>query len=273
MVYAKYGRTGVYMLQEFCRRIGIEATDDGLRNLLAALEALPLGHPLAQLLRHAPDFRQRAALADALLHPQDRAYSVPELFEFLEAGGLKFARWVKQAPYSARCGVMAAIPQSGRLAELPATEQYASAELFRGTMVRHTVVALKYDHPGDWRQVSFTGDAWLDYVPIRLPDTICIQQRLPAGAAAVLINQTHTDTDLFVPIDAAEKRLFDAIDGQSTVGDLLERARPSSGNTPPLDIARSLFERLWWSDQVVFDASRVLALVDGGVRAQAGVPR
>jgi len=274
MVYAKYGRTGVYMLQEFCRRIGIEATDDGLRNLLAALEALPLGHPLAQLLRHAPDFRQRAALADALLHPQDRAYSVPELFEFLEAGGLRFARWVKQAPYSARCGAMAAIPQSGRLTELPATDQYASAELFRGTMVRHNVVAFKNDHPGDVRQVSFAGDAWLDYVPIRMPDTICIQQRLPAGAAAVLINQTHTDTDLFVPIDATEKRLLDAIDGQSTVGELVRRARPSSGETTPLEIARGFFERLWWSDQVVFDASRVLPpLVGGGVRAQAGVTR
>jgi len=274
MVYAKYGRTGVYMLQEFCRRIGIEATDDGLRNLLAALEALPLGHPLAQLLRHAPDFRQRAALADALLHPQDRAYSVPELFEFLEAGGLRFARWVKQAPYSARCGVMAAIPQNGRLSALPASDQYASAELFRGTMVRHNVVAFKNDRPGDVHQVSFAADAWLDYVPIRMPDTICIQQRLPAGAAAVLINQTHTDTDLYVPIDAAEKRLFDAIDGQSTVGELVRRARPSSGETPPLEIARGFFERLWWSDQVVFDASRVLPpLVGGGVRAQAGVTR
>ncbi len=174
MVYAKYGRTGVYMLQEFCRRIGIEATDDGMRDLLAVLEALPSGHPLAQLLRHAPDFRQRAGLADALLHPQDRAYSVPELFEFLEGGGLRFGRWVRQAPYSARCGVMAAIPQSGLLAELPAANQYAAAELFRGTMVRHTVAAYRHDHTSDRHRISFAGDAWLGYVPIRMPDTICL---------------------------------------------------------------------------------------------------
>ena len=275
MVYAKYGRTGVYMLQKFCRRIGIEATDDGMRDLLAALEALPSGHPLAQLLRHAPDFRQRAGLADALLHPQDRAYSVPELFDFLEGGGLKFGRWVRQAPYSPRCGVMAAIPQSGRLAELPAADQYAAAELFRGTMVRHTVAAYRHDHTGDAPGISFVGDAWLDYVPIRMPDTICIQQRLPAGAAAVLINQSHTDRDLFVPIDSAEKRLFDAIDGECTIGDLVERVRPSAGETPRLNIARGFFERLWWSDQVVFDASRVLAplFAGGGVRSQSGVPR
>ncbi len=274
MVYAKYGRTGVYMLQEFCRRIGIEATDDGMRELLAALEALPSGHPLAQLLQHAPDFRQRAALADALLHPQDRAYSVPELFDFLEGGGLRFGRWVRQAPYSPRCGALATIPQSGRLAQLAAADQSAAAELFRGTMVRHSVTAYRNDHADDPHRISFAADAWLDYVPIRMPDTICIQQRLPAGAAAVLINQSHTDTDLFVPIDAAEKCLFDAIDGQCTIGHLARRARPLSGNTPRLDIARGFFERLWWADQVVFNASRVLPpLVDGGVPSQAGVPR
>lgn len=28
MVYAPYGRAGIYLLQEFCRRIGIHATDE-----------------------------------------------------------------------------------------------------------------------------------------------------------------------------------------------------------------------------------------------------
>src|SRR5262249_43257404 len=37
MVYAPYGRAGVYMLQEFCRRIAIHATDEAIRDLIAAL--------------------------------------------------------------------------------------------------------------------------------------------------------------------------------------------------------------------------------------------
>ena len=118
MVYAPYGRTGVYMLQEFCRRVGIQATDAGIRDLIRALSALPPGHPLESLLRQAPDFRDEAALADALLHPQDRAYSVPQLFEFIRKGGLRFGRWIKQAPYSPRCGVMARIPQADRILQL-----------------------------------------------------------------------------------------------------------------------------------------------------------
>ena len=84
MVYAPYGRAGIYLLQEFCRRIGIQATDEEIRDLITALGALPPGHPLENLLREAPDFREEAALADALLHPQDRAYSVPQLFDFIK---------------------------------------------------------------------------------------------------------------------------------------------------------------------------------------------
>ena len=85
-------------------------TDEEIRDLIAALKALPPGHPLRNLLREAPDFRNEAALADALLHPQDRAYSVPQLFDFLDRGGLTFGRWLRQAPYSPRCGVMAQDP-------------------------------------------------------------------------------------------------------------------------------------------------------------------
>ena len=135
MVYAPYGRTGIYMLQEFCRRIGIRAADDEIRDLIAALKVLPPGHPLENLLREAPDFQHEAALADALLHPQDRAYSVPQFFDFIQRGGLTFGRWVKQAPYSPHCGVLAKIPQARRMAQLPLAEQYAAVELFRGAMV------------------------------------------------------------------------------------------------------------------------------------------
>jgi len=48
-----------------------------VRYLITARTAeVPPRHPLETLLAEAPDFRQEAELADALLHPQDRAYSV-----------------------------------------------------------------------------------------------------------------------------------------------------------------------------------------------------
>ena len=97
--------------------------------------------------------------------------------------------------------------------------------------------------------MSFSGDAWLDYVPVRVPDTLSVQERLPPGAAAVLINRAHTDTDIYLPIDAREKLLVDAIDGERSIGEL--------AGDEPRAVCRALFERLWWHDQVVFDGSRV----------------
>lgn len=249
MVYAAYGRTGIYMLQDFCRRLGIVATDDGIRDLTVALKSLPPGHPLETLLREAPDFRNPAALADALLHPQDRAYTVPQLFEFLADGGMSFGRWLKQAPYSAACGVMAQIPQTQQLAALPAAEQAAAIELFRGTLVTHSLVAYRDDAPR--QTVELSDDGWTGFVPIRLPDTIAVAERLPPGAAAVLINRSHTYRDIYLPITAAEKRLVDAINGANNIGEIMSRAGSDSAS------ARTFFDRLGQYDQIVFDASGV----------------
>jgi SAM-dependent methyltransferase len=251
MVYALYGRTGIYLLQEFCRRVGIQATDEGIRALAAALKALPPGHPLEHLLREAPDFRQEAELADALLHPHDRAYSVPQLFDLLESAGLIFGRWVKQAPYLPQCGVFAKLPLADRIGQLPPAEQYAVVELFRGTMARHSVIVYRNDHPGGKPPIGFADDAWLDYVPIRMSDTISVQEKLPPHVAAVLINRTHSCTDLIMPINAVEKRWFDAMDGQRCISAIVKQTQSAASR----DAIRTFFERLWWYDQVVFDAA------------------
>ena len=181
---------------------------------------MPARHPLARLLHDAPDFRQEAALADALLHPQDRAYSVPQLLDFIAGAGLTFSRWVRQAPYSPHCGLMARLPQAARIAALEPAKQYAAAELFRGAMMSHSVIVRRDDRPGHSHATSFSGDAWLGYVPVRVPDTLSVQERLPPGAAAVLINRAHTDTDIYLPIDAREKLLVDAIDGERSIGEI-----------------------------------------------------
>jgi SAM-dependent methyltransferase len=256
MVYAPYGRTGIYMLQEFCRRLGISASDDAIRDLVAALSVLPTGHPLETILRTAPDFGNEAELADALLHPQDRSYSVPQFFDFLGRAELTFGRWTRQAPYSSRCGVIASLPQAERLAELPLEQLYAAVELFRGTMVRHSAVVYRDEGHAAFQKIDFSGTEWLEYVPIRVPDTICVLDRLPPGAAAVLINRAHTFRDLFLPITAPQKRLFDLIDGRLSIGKIVQAASASSERAANVEAACKFFEQLWWQDQVVFDTSR-----------------
>ncbi len=255
MVYAPYGRAGIYMMQEYCRLLGIGPSDADLRDLAATLETLPADHPLASVLRRWRDFRNPDALADALLHPLDRAYTVPELYAWLARCGLTFGRWFEQAPYLPQCGMVARTPHAARLASLSPPRQHAAVELLRGTMVKHNLIAYRDDRARPSQPITFVGDGWREYVPIRLPWTVTVRDRVPPGSVAVLINRAHTFTDLILPIDAAEDRLLDAVDGQRTIREIVQAATKSGPNHEPQ--ARDFFERLWQYDQVVFDASRV----------------
>jgi SAM-dependent methyltransferase len=86
MVYAPYGRTGIYMLKEYCRRLGILASEKEIEDLFTVLKELPRGHPLDYLLRESPDFRHPGALADALLNPRELALGMANI-----GGGLTAA--------------------------------------------------------------------------------------------------------------------------------------------------------------------------------------
>ena len=46
--------------------------------------------------------------------------------------------------------------------------------------------------------------------------------------------------------------MFDAIDGRRSIAEIVDRA----GGTRTLSRARTFFEKLFWYDQVVFDASK-----------------
>jgi 2-polyprenyl-3-methyl-5-hydroxy-6-metoxy-1,4-benzoquinol methylase len=248
MVYAAYGRAGIYMMQEYSRLLGIAATEAELSQLGETIGALAPDHPITAVAHRAKDFRNPAALADAVLHPQDRAYTVPQLYQWLERCGLFFGRWVEQAPYLPQCGALARLPHAARLARLTAPSQHAAAELLRGTMTRHSFIAYRDDRLSESQRVGFDGPGWRNYVPLGLPWTLCVRDRAPAGAAAVLINRAHTYPDLALPIDAVEERVYAAIDGKRRVSEILQAAAPIGEER-----ARQFIRRLWQYDQIVFD--------------------
>ena len=74
---------------------------------------------------------------------------------------------------------------------------------------------------------------------------------LPSAKTIVASNPVTTAF-----IDRYEKRLYEAIDGQRSIAQIVARteALPDEPQRPVR--ARAFFERLWWYDQVVFDASR-----------------
>jgi len=250
MLYARYGRIGVDMLQDYCRRVGVDTSAREIDDLIAVLKALPQHHPLAALLRGSRDFGNADALADALLNPLERSYSVPQLFDLIDRHRLTFGRWYTQAPYLPQCGAFAGTPHASRVAQLPLREQYAAMELWRGVIAAHSLVLRGSDTSP--AAVRFDDERWPRYVPLRLPHTLCVKERLPRGAAAVLLNRSHPYTDLILPIDAHEMRIFDAIDGRHSIEDIVDRV--DGGGASPR--TRAFFEKLWWYDQVVFDVSK-----------------
>ena len=56
MVYAAYGRAGIYMLQEYCRRLGIGHSDKEIQDLAVTLTALSHHHPLARYIERITGF-------------------------------------------------------------------------------------------------------------------------------------------------------------------------------------------------------------------------
>ena len=246
MLYAPYGRAGVYMLRDYCHRLGVETTPQEINDLTQVLRMIPQHHPLLSMMRGAREGLDAKALVDALLNPRDRTYSVPQLYDFVENNDLQFARWYWQAAYSPRCGAIADTPHASRLAALSERDQFTQMELWRGLMNNHDFIV----QGSDAKKVSFDGDDYLRYVPIRRAWTICMEKQIPPGAAGVLLNQTHMFDDLFLPVNEIEKQMYNAIDGQRNISEIVEAVKYSS------PLARDFFEKLWWYDQAVFDISR-----------------
>lgn len=92
MVYGRYGRTAVYQMQELLRLVsGPERSLDGrINDAKAVLEVLPPTNWFRQHETPGDDHRAlgETGICDMLLHPQDRAYSIPELYEYIAGAGL-----------------------------------------------------------------------------------------------------------------------------------------------------------------------------------------
>ncbi|MFO1108057.1 MAG: methyltransferase domain-containing protein [Bradyrhizobium sp.] len=252
MVYASYGRAGIYMMQEYCRRLGVEASGTELEELGATLTCLPDDHPLGWMLHRFKDFLNPHALADALLHPQDRAYTVPQVYAWLDRCGMVFGRWTEQAPYLPQCGSIARTPHAKRLGLLSAPDQHAAVELLRGVIAQHSLIAYRNDRAALAQPVEFAGEQWRDNVPVRVPWTNVVRDRVPAGSVAVLLNPVHRHADLVLPIDRMENELLARIDGKSSFGEI---AQGYTGKEVERRVV-PFFRKLWQYDQILVDVSR-----------------
>lgn len=135
MVYAPYGRSGVYPLQEAFGALtkGLHPTEQ-LALAKSMFAAIPDSHPFKRN-PHLVDHKQSdAGFYDLLLHSQDRPYRIDELVNSLDRAGL----------------ALAGVPQpflydlsrfTGRGRDMNDVAAMALAEKLDGTMKTHVVYA------------------------------------------------------------------------------------------------------------------------------------
>jgi hypothetical protein len=65
--------------------------------------------------------------------------------------------------------------------------------------------------------MSITSEQWRKYIPLRLPWTVCIRDKVWArfSKTATMLGGKHPD--LALPINAAQKHLLDDVDGTRTL--------------------------------------------------------
>lgn len=100
MVYAPYGRSGVYPLQEAFGALyeGL-APEERLAAAKKLLAKLPEGHPFKSNPNLGDHHASDAGFYDLLLHSQDRAFDVPDLLEVMAGAGWALSGFTMPALY------------------------------------------------------------------------------------------------------------------------------------------------------------------------------
>lgn len=253
MLYGRHGRLGIDMLREILRRSGARCDAEGIAEARRWFWNLPRQNPFRESLLRLNDINYDAGVADLLLHPRERNYTVPEIYEFLSRAGLVLQRFLCQAHYKPRCSAIATDPALlERTQSLPPSEQYAVTELFRGDMKKHVFIACRGDRPVSEYAIDFSGDGWRQYIPIRNPGLEASRDNLPQGAIARLRWGAHEYPEIAANVDDSQARLFDLVNGERTIAGILA-ASGVCGEPAALDAyARNFFESMWDFDYFWF---------------------
>jgi len=232
MLYARYGRIGVEMLQGVFRDLGLAQDEPSLAVVKAAIAALPQDHPLRSYLSVAPDLKFDAGLVDTFLHGRDRSYTVADCLDLVASAGLVFQDWFLKSSYEPAAG---GDPFLTAVAALPREQRWAVMERVNHRNACHFFTACRPERPAETYRVEFTTDRWLDAVPLF---------RYRCGLDGEKIFRPGWSTALS-PEQLALVRL---IDGRRTIREIMAAAaspaQADGNSTERKPFAQALFESL-----------------------------
>lgn len=236
MVYGQVGRTGIYQMQELMRAVnqGEGSIAGQLANARQLLAMLPPTNWFARCedLWRA-DMVTDADLYDVVLHSQDRAYTVEQLYAWLADGhGLSLAFSAVgrgRSAYEPRLALRGA-PASPLLAGLeamPARQRHAAAELLSGNLMTHVFYATR----SPACQASY-GDA--DMVPFFYNEPLTGPQVAAIfsqnGGRGFWLDHKHLGLTVAVQPGRHAAQVLQHIDGQRSFGQIFERVRAEPTN-------------------------------------------
>jgi SAM-dependent methyltransferase len=148
MLYAPYGRTGVYPLQSALRRLagGLPA-QERLALARKLVDGLPKTHWFARNPWLVDHKQSDAGLFDLLLHERDRPFAVGEIVALTAACGLAIAGFVPPLLYDP--GLYLSDPRlKARLAGLDREARWALAEELAGNLKTHAFYVVRREDAG-----------------------------------------------------------------------------------------------------------------------------
>lgn len=240
MVYAPYGRTGVYPMQAALRTM-----TDGLppAERVALARRLIQTLPASNWLLNNPfvsDHRQADAnLYDLLLHSCDRPYTVTELAELADSAGLAVGTLIDPIRYEP--STWARDPRLlKRLDGLSRLERAAWAEQICGSMTKHIAYLLR---PADLAGAVAPFDG-PEVIPVlRDLDGAAVAKGLPPGGS---LEVEVLGSVLPLPLPRLAGPILSRIDGTATLAEIHAAIAPKTGANWDLFFqqAKALFEAL-----------------------------
>jgi len=246
MVYATYGRTGVYQMQELLRRInaGSESMERRLDNARQVLATLPPTNWFARAESLIADHRRGdAGIYDLLLHAQDRSYTVEQLYAWLHDGHhlhIEFSDVGRgRSPYLPELVLAPQRPPFlTAVAQLPLRQQYAIAELLGGTLITHSFFLTRRPRVAPYGNASCI--PFFCHEPISGPELSAIIHRNTARPFVM----RHSHTGITTPLETGRfgKFILKYIDGRRSFEQIfaLVRSEEKFRKSPPGNAA--LFE-------------------------------
>ena len=240
MLYAKYGRIGVEMLQGVFRELGLRQNDPSVLMVKDALATLSQDHPVRSYVSVAPDLQFDAGLVDTFLHGRERSYTVEDCLDLVASASLVFQDLFLKSAYYPPASSTSAFHAA--VAALPEQQQWSIMERVNIRNACHFFTACRADRPRATYVIDVASPEVLDAVP---------SLRYRCGLSGNQLSRPNWTMTL----DPVQVTLAEQVDGRRTIREIIAAA--SQGGALPQGsladrepFAKSLFQSLWRLDFV-----------------------